>query len=99
VTEGTALIVTISGEFITECLFFLSDEVNSWWHKFKREHEDESFWHFGSLKKSYHCVTNASVVAENYVERQWDGSTIIRELLLLHLKVKVPKYIERKPTF
>jgi len=29
VTEETALIVTISGEFITVCLFF-----SQWWNKF-----------------------------------------------------------------
>jgi len=56
-------------------------------------------WHFGSLKKSYNCVTNASVVAENHVVRQWDSSTIIHELLLLQLKVKVPKCMEGKLTF
>jgi hypothetical protein len=99
VTEETAPIVTISGEFITECLFFLNDEANYWWHKFKRDREDESLWHSGSLKKSYHCVTNASVVAENYVARQWDSSTIVHELLLLQLKVKVPKCMDRKLTF
>jgi len=50
-------------------------------------------------EKSYHCVTNASVVAENYVARQWDSSTIIHELLLLQLKIPVPKYMDRKLTF
>jgi hypothetical protein len=97
VTEENGL--TISGGFITESLLFLSDEPNSLWHKFKREREDESLWHFGSLKKSYLCVANASVVAENYVSRQWDCSTIIHELLLLQLKVKLPKRMDRKLTF
>jgi len=49
-------------------------------------------------EKSYHCVTNASFVAENYVARQWDRSTIIHKLLL-QLKIKVPKCVDRKLTF
>jgi hypothetical protein len=71
-------------------IIFLSNEANSWRQKFKRGCEDELLWHFGSQMKSYHCVTNDTVVAENYVARQWDSSKIIHELLLLQLKVKVP---------